>query len=253
MLFRWSYPDGAVLALHLVSAGTGYISGVLKFLADATQPGSGFLGIFNPGKIFFDSNSVSYSVSGGSLACVSGLYSCLAIIDGGRNYAFTAPLTLQESAFGPGDGNDPRCPLPACNPIDLSISCTINSDPVCWHLRIPRTVGIYYAAGCALDDSGCQNKEQTGSITAVHLFENGISHGCAAGPLMTGAGGYFQAKYNTNTTNGRITDVFFETADDRGQNIGTLPSVIVNDGACRCGTTITSTAIVLRGSGAAIL
>ncbi len=225
---RWSYAEKAIHALHLISGGKGYIKGIIKFkqIIDVAnqiidEAGSGFLGRIHPTDLAFASNFLAYVPYGGEIVCNENMYSCLEILDPGQNYSSIYTSSFKTPAFGVGADLDPRCPAAICDPIDLDVNCSANSDPVCWHSKVKGELAVYFDIGCALDDTNCQNTEQTGAITAVSLLKGGYVHSCKSSsgtifPAEQVSSQDFKARYNVNGSNGRMLGTFFEKAEDRG-------------------------------------
>ena len=206
---------------------------------------------FRPTDFKFVPTTASYSVSGGNIVCTENLYSCLEILEGGQDYVSTVPASFEIPSFSPSSNPDPRCPHTFCDPMDLSVGCVFNSDPVCWHQKIQGDTAVYFDYGCALDDRDCRNTEQTGAVTELVLLEGGYSHGCTPGTLVYGSQGdkKYSAFFHVNGDDKRISEIYFKTAQDRGAGFTAQPTVIIDDSNCRCGTIITNAQILHGGNG----
>lgn len=100
----------------------------------------------------------------------------------------------------------------------------------------PDDVLVYFAPGCALDDSGCTKTLQAGSVATVRIASPGI--GYTPGTLrLSGGGGVGAAASFLTDANGAVSSVVFEAAEHHGVGYSGVVTVeLLYTGNTRCDT-----------------
>jgi hypothetical protein len=259
-IYRWS-SAGSVLAINIARRGFGYIPGIIRILS---ADGAGFAGYTDPSDLQLfrgkDAPYAAYNFTGGQLVCNANAGAeCARIVSHGSGFVAdtSLPTSVADSQLAQ---SDLKCTVTGCNPLRKDSNCSISQNPVCNSIKVRGVVDVYYGAGCADDDTACSDTRMSDSITKMTVLRGhptlpGHTHKCfLPGTIFHNNSEQQNSKslrvdYQVDPFTGSIRNASFPDAASHGTMYYHDPTVTLSDGACRCGTTITSLEVIFGGQG----